>query len=293
MNDSTAPVVLITGATSGIGRATALALAKQGAHLLLLARNSEKAQALSAELAAETGKQSCEVFLADLSVQAEIRRVAHEIQDKYDRIDVLINNAGQMLLDRHTTADGYEYTFALNHLAYFHLTLLLLDQVKAAPAGRIVNVSSQAHWFSRLNFSDLMNAHRFNGFKVYAQSKLANLYMTYELSRRLESSPIMVNALHPGGVRSNFYDNLNKGLWKFLSFLASPFLISPEKGAETIIFLASSPEVAGQSGKYFIRRKAKRSSPASYDEQAARRLWDRSKELINQTAIPTASESQL
>jgi NAD(P)-dependent dehydrogenase (short-subunit alcohol dehydrogenase family) len=219
-------------------------------------------------------------LLADLSVLAEVRRVAAEFLQKHNRLDVLVNNAGAYFAERRLSADGYELTFALNHLSYFLLTALLLDALKAAAPARIVNVSSGAHMLGPLDFDDLMTKdYGMAGFKAYGRSKLANVMFTYELARRLEGTGVTANALHPGGVNTGFGKN-NSGLVKLGMKIFGRFSLTPEQGAQTTIYLASSPEVAGVSGKYFAKCKAVPSSDASYDQAAQRKLWEISEKLV-------------
>jgi NAD(P)-dependent dehydrogenase (short-subunit alcohol dehydrogenase family) len=211
-----------------------------------------------------------------------VRRLADDFKSHFSRLDVLVNNAGAVFLTRHESADEIEMTFGLNHLNYFLLTNLLLDMLIASAPARVVNVSSGAHNGARLNFDDLENKRGYNGMRAYGQSKLANLLFTYELARRLEGKGVTANALHPGFVASNFAKN-NLGILKPLMSLIQLGAISPEEGAQTSIYLASSPEVAGVTGKYFVKKKAVTSSTASYDEETARRLWDISARL---TGLP-------
>jgi retinol dehydrogenase 12 len=271
-------VCVVTGATSGIGLVTAQALARDGATVIVVARNPERGAATIRRLQQETGNSAVELMIADLSVQAQVRQLANEVQRRFAHLDVLINNAGALFGQRQMTAEGIEMTFALNHLAYFLLTNLLLDRLKASASARIVNVSSEAHRGARLDFADVQGRHRYRGWRAYAQSKLANILFTYELARRLEGMRIVTNALHPGFVATNFGRNnrsITAALWRILQLAA----ISPEQGAETIIYLASSAEVKDSTGKYFIENKAVRSSEASYDRTAAERLWQMSAEL--------------
>lgn len=271
-------ICLVTGATSGIGLVTAQALAREGATVILVGRNPSRGAAMVHRIQQETRNSAVELMLADLSIQAQVRQLASEAQRRFDHLDVLVNNAGAFFGQRQVSAEGIEMTFALNHLAYFLLTDLLLDQLKASASGRIVNVSSEAHRGSRLDFSNLQGQHRYRGWRAYAQSKLANILFTYELARRLEGTGVVTNALHPGFVATNFGRN-NRGLtgmlWRMLQLAA----ISPQRGAETIIYLASAPEVKGISGKYFVKKKAVGSSEVSYDRAAAERLWQVSTEL--------------
>ena len=269
---------LITGATSGIGKATAVALAKLGGHLLLVSRKKEKGDRVVEEIRRLTGNDTLQLFVADLSSQAEIRKLADEIKSKHRSLDVLVNNAGGIFSDRVETVDRIELTFALNHLGYFLLTNLLLNLLKTAPAGRIVNVSSQAHVIGRIEFDDPGLKSRYNAAKAYAQSKLANLMFTYELARILGTSTVTVNALHPGAVSSNFGRNVSgvAGFYfRHLGFL----MRSAAKGAETVVWLSSSPQVEGVTGKYFRDKGEIKSSPRSYDEQAAKKLWQMSAQM--------------
>lgn len=272
--------VMITGATSGIGEVTALELARLGAEVIVVSRNADRCRDTVQKIKSETGNSMVTSMTADLSSQAEIKDLAERFKKEYDRLDVLINNAGAFFWEREVSEEGIEMTFALNHLNYFLLTLLLLDKLKASPAGRIINVSSGAHHGQTLDFEDLNREEKYRSFPVYGESKLANLYFTYELDRKLEGSKITVNALHPGFVATKFARQGNMVLTSLMAFIQL-FAISPEKGAQTSIYLASSPEVEGVSGKYYTRKKQVSSSPASYDLEAARRLWDISLEWTN------------
>ena len=271
-------VCMVTGATSGIGLVTAQALARDGAKVIVVGRNPERGAATVGRIQQETGNSAVELMVADLSVQAQVRQLASEVQRRFAHIDVLINNAGALFGQRQLTAEGIEMTFALNHLAYFLLTNLVLDRLSASASGRVVNVSSEAHRGARLDFSDLQGEHRYRGWRAYAQSKLANILFTYELARRLEGTGVVTNALHPGFVATNFGWNnrsVTAALWRILQLAA----ISPEQGAQTIIYLASSAEVEDVTGKYFVKNKAVRSSEASCDRTVAERLWQVSAEL--------------
>ena len=265
--------VVITGPTKGIGRVTALALAKMGAEMILVARDEKRAK----ELASELG--GADVFIGDLSSIAEVKRVGDEIAKKYDRIDVLINNAGAINLEREKTVDGLEKTFAANHLAYFILTDKLLPALKNAPNARIVSVASEAHRQGKIDFDDLQFEKKWSGMDAYFSSKLANILFTAELARRLEGTKVTANSLHPGAVASGFMKN-NSGIialgWKVIS----PFLMSEEKGAKTTIFLASDPSVEGVSGKYFEKCKERKPSRRARDMAAATRLWQVSEDLV-------------
>jgi NAD(P)-dependent dehydrogenase (short-subunit alcohol dehydrogenase family) len=271
-------ICIVTGANSGIGRVTAQALAQQGATVLMVCRNRGKGEAALREIKERSGNGNVVLFPADLASQKEVRSLAEEISARYPKVDVLVNNAGGIHPTRTLTADGFETTFAVNHLAYFLLTNLLLAQLRASPAARIVNVTSQAHRYGRIFFDDLGLEKRFNPMMSYAQSKLANILFTYELARRLRGTMITVNTLHPGGVRTNFGKELT-GIAGFVFRHLGFVMRSPQKGAETVIWLATSPDVEGVTGKYFLDKKEIRSSKISYDVDVARRLWQTSAEL--------------
>jgi NAD(P)-dependent dehydrogenase (short-subunit alcohol dehydrogenase family) len=273
-------ICMVTGATSGIGKVTARALAEQGATVIVVGRDPARSDATVRETRQQTGNDRVECLLADLSSMQQVRDLAAQFKRHHDRLHVLVNNAGAIFMMRHTSADGLEMTFALNHLGYFLLTNLLLDVITVSAPARIVNVSSAAHVGMRLNFDHLQ--HRgffFNGYGAYGQSKLMNLLFTYELARRLDGTGVTVNALHPGFVRSRFFSNnwgvLGQAIWRVIGLAG----ISPEQGAQTSIYLATSPEVEGVTGQYFARCKPVRSSHESYDEEAQRRLWRISAEL--------------
>jgi retinol dehydrogenase-12 len=271
-------VCMITGATSGIGKEAAFQLARRGATLVLVGRNQWKCEKTVQEINEQTGNSSVEYLLADLSYQAHIRDLAQQFKSRHQRLHVLLNNAGAIVLTRQQTGDGIERTFALNHLSYFLLTCLLLDTLKASAPARIVNVSSDAHRGAILELDDLQCQHQYRGFWAYARSKLANILFTYELARRLEGTGVTVNALHPGLVATNFLANnglLGKFLWVFLAIRG----ISPQRGADTAVYLASSPEVEGITGQYFEKRQAIPSSQVSYDQDAALALWQASLDL--------------
>jgi NAD(P)-dependent dehydrogenase (short-subunit alcohol dehydrogenase family) len=266
---------VVTGATAGIGLETARRLAAGGARLALVGRNADKLRAAAAQVGGDAL-----TFVADLSRQSEVRAVAHGIAAKLPRIDVLVNNAGGLFVRRDETADGIERTFALNHLGYFLLTHLLLGPLRAAPAGRIVNVASMAHRKATIDFDDLEGRRGYNAWKAYGQSKLANVMFTYELARRLRGSSITVNALHPGFVNSDFGEN-NGLIARQVIRLAKTFGGIPvAKGAETPVYLATSREVAGRTSEYYDRCRAVRSNAASYDEAAQRRLWEVSARMV-------------
>jgi NAD(P)-dependent dehydrogenase (short-subunit alcohol dehydrogenase family) len=287
MSDSTSmagKTVLITGGTGGIGRATAEGLARMGAHVAITGRDLSRSRAAAAQIAAVTGNPAIDAYAADLSSQTEVRRLAGEVLDAYPRMDVLINNVGGFWRTRRVTADGLEHTFAVNHLAGFLLTNLLLDRLKASAPARIVTVSSGAQVMGRLDFDDLQGERRYSGQRAYNASKLANVMFTYELARRLESGGVTATVLHPGVVRTAFAAEDPSPFWKLMMPLARLFMKTPAKGAETSIYLASSSEVEGVTGEYFVDCKPKTSNKASYDTVAAGRLWQMSEQLVASTA---------
>ncbi len=278
-------VCMVTGATSGIGKVAARELAQRGAEVVVVGRNEARCEATVSQIRQQTANPSVEFLLADLSSQQEIRRLAREFESRYSRLDVLVNNAGAIMLSRRESVDGIEMTLALNHLAYFLLTNLLLDKLKSSAPARIVNVSSNSHERAKLDFDDLQNRRRYWGFRAYAWSKLENILFSYELARRLEGTGVTVNALHPGLVGTNFLAN-NGALGRLLKMLVVIKGISPERGARTSIYLASSPELETVTGRYFFQEQEVPSSSASYDEDAARRLWQLSAEMTGLAAEP-------
>jgi len=276
-------VCMVTGATSGIGKVTARELAQRGAVVIVVGRNEARSEATVSQIRQKTANQSVEFLLADLSSQQEVRRLAREFEDRYSRLDVLVNNAGAIMLSRRESVDGIEMTLALNHLAYFLLTNLLLDRLKSSAPARIVNVSSNSHERAQIDFDDLQNRRRYWGFRAYARSKLANILFSYELARRLEGTGVTVNALHPGLVGTNFLAN-NGILGKFLKMLVAVKGMSPERGARTSTYLATSPGVETVTGRYFFQEREVPSSSVSHDEDAARRLWQLSAEMTGLAA---------
>ena len=270
----------MTGATNGIGRAAALELARRGANLVLLGRDAARCEAIRAEVAAVGGGGSASVLIADLASQADVRRAAGELMAGGQPLHVLLNNAGVVQTERSETADGIETTFAVNHLAPFLLTNLLLPRIQASAPARVVTVSSEAHKFGgALDFDDLGSAKRFAGMGVSGRSKLANLLFTRELARRLEGSGVTANALHPGAVRTGLGQNNDAPFLKLVAALFRPFFRTPEAGADTAVWLCSAPEVAGISGRYFVNRRERQPHRAALDDMAARRLWDESAKL--------------
>jgi NAD(P)-dependent dehydrogenase (short-subunit alcohol dehydrogenase family) len=273
-------VCLVTGASSGIGRETALGLAERGARVVLLCRDRARGEEILRAVRERAGRDDASLFLADLSSQAEIRRVAAEILSAEPRLDVLVNNAGIVNTSRKVTVDGIEEVFAVNHLGYFLLTELLLDRLRASGRARIVNVSSDAHKFRGFDLDDLQFERRKYGWSTaYGQSKLCNVLFTRELARRLEGTGVTVNALHPGAVASRLAQN--NGWWVVaITALARPFFRTAKKGAETSLYLATSPEVESVSGRYFSDCRETRTSRAAEDDGAAKRLWEISARLV-------------
>lgn len=275
-------ICLITGGTAGLGEATAFALAQEGATTIIVGRDRGKCEATVDKIKKMAGNPLVDYIVADLSSFRDIHALSEEIKSRIPHLDVLINNVGAKFVKRYLTVDGHEMTFALNYLGHFLLTNLLLELIGKSDSARIINVSSGAHGgCSKINFNDLQNEAVYNGKYAYAQSKLANILFTYELSRRLAGKKISVNALHPGGVATNFCKNngwISRAKHVTAHLLARN-LVGPAEGAKTIIYLATSPEVEGISGKYFYNMEPVSSSQASYDEETARRLWDVSLEL--------------
>jgi NAD(P)-dependent dehydrogenase (short-subunit alcohol dehydrogenase family) len=273
-------ICLVTGATSGIGEATAAGLAKLGAQVILVGRDKQRGQASRDAVRAQSGSDRVDLLLADLQSPQEIEALALQVLDRYPALHVLVNNAGVVNLKREVTPTGYERTFAVNHLAYFQLTSLLLDRLRASAPARIVNVASHGHKFGSIDLDDLQTERKKYGwFRVYCVSKLANVLFTYELARRLEGSGVTANCLHPGAVATSLGKN-NGRLGRTVLPLLKPFFLSPEQGAATSIHLASSPGLANTSGRYFVKCREAPSSDASHDEAVARALWDASERLV-------------
>lgn len=271
-------VVVITGATSGIGWVAAEKLARMGARLVLVARDRSRGEATLARLREAGPGAAHSVHYADLETIAEMKRVAQDIAAAEPRVDVLINNAGALFSSRQVTADGLEKTFALNHMSYFVVTLGLADRLRATPGARVINTSSDAHRRVRLDFDDLQSVKDYSGFAVYGRSKLCNILFTRELAKRWRDSGVTANSLHPGFVATRFGDHSGGMFQRFIGF-AKLFAISPEKGAETIVYLASSDAVAQQNGEYFYQCRAVHPARAAQDDESARRLWEESARL--------------
>jgi NAD(P)-dependent dehydrogenase (short-subunit alcohol dehydrogenase family) len=281
----TGKTVVITGANAGIGLETAVALAKAGAKTLITARDRVRGEAAVADIRVRSSHDDVDVVVFDLASLASIRDGAAAILQQCSRIDVLVNNAGLVLSDRRETADGFEETFCVNHLGPFALTELLLERIKQSAPARIVNVASTAHQGARkgLDFDDLQSTRGYSGMQVYSKSKLANIYFTTELARRLEGTGVTVNCLHPGTVATGFArDGDASGILAFGIKVIKPFILSAAQGARTSIYLASSPEVAGVTGEYFVKCRVRKPSRVAQDDEAARRLWKRSEELVVQ-----------
>jgi NAD(P)-dependent dehydrogenase (short-subunit alcohol dehydrogenase family) len=270
--------VVITGGTSGIGEVAAQALAQMGARVVLVARNKSRADATLARLRRSGPDAAHSVYLADLTRLAEMKRLATEIADHEPRIDVLINNAGALFGTRRLTEDGLEYTFALNHMSYFVVTAGLRERLLASGGARIINTASAAHQGATLDFDDFQSAKNFRAMTAYGRSKLCNILFTRQLARRLQGTGVTANCLHPGFVATRFADE-SGGLISRFAWLAKFFAISPVEGGQTIIYLASSPEVADVTGKYFYKRRPTTPSPAALDDRAALALWERSAAL--------------
>ncbi|HZN14567.1 MAG TPA: SDR family oxidoreductase [Acidimicrobiales bacterium] len=285
MSDMNGKTVIVTGGNSGIGLETAVALARAGADVVITARDAERGKQAVADIKQRSGSDAVDLVLFDLGSLESTRAGAAELLDRCPRIDVLVNNAGVVLTDRRETVDGFESTFAINHLGPFLLTSRLLDRIKASAPSRIVNVASTAHRGARkgLDYDDLQNSKNYKGMRVYSQSKLANILFTNELARRLEGTGVTVNSLHPGTVRTGYgRDGDSTGMLRIGIAIGSRFFLSPEKGAATSVYLASSPDVAGVTGEYFVKQKVKRPTAAARDADAARRLWEASEELVGQ-----------
>ncbi|MGZ4690943.1 MAG: SDR family oxidoreductase [Acidimicrobiia bacterium] len=286
--DMTGKVVAITGANAGIGKETAVGLARLGATVVMTSRDARRGADALADVRDRSGSTNVELVALDLADVASIRAFATELLDRHDRLDVLVDNAGLVMAKRTETANGFETTFGVNHLGHFYLTSLLLDRLRASAPSRIVVVSSQAHKVARrgLDFGDLQGEHRYRASDAYSRSKLANLYFTRELARRLAGTGVTANALHPGYVASRFGRDGDMRFEAVLSLGARLFAISPEAGARTSVYLASSPEVEGVTGKYFAKCKQIPMSKAALDDVAARRLWETSEALVSSVVDP-------
>jgi NAD(P)-dependent dehydrogenase (short-subunit alcohol dehydrogenase family) len=287
MTDMTGKVVVITGGNTGIGKETAVALAEMGATTVITSRGAQRGADAIADIQARARSEDVHVVSLDLASFASIRRAATEILERWDRLDVLVNNAGGIISGRRVTEDGFEMTFGVNHLGHFLLTDLLLDRLKASAPSRVVNVSSTAHRgaLRGINFDDLQREHGYNTQSVYGESKLANILFTRELARRLDGTGVTVNALHPGVIRSGFgMDGDTSGLYRLMLKVGRPFLTSVASGARTTIHVASAPQLEGKTGGYYVRGRERKPSAAARDDDAARRLWDVSEQLVAQAS---------
>jgi NAD(P)-dependent dehydrogenase (short-subunit alcohol dehydrogenase family) len=276
----TGKTVVITGGTSGIGQVAAEALAAKGARLVLVARSRARAEETLARLRVKNSETAHSVHYADLSRVGEVKRVGEEIAAREPRVDVLINNAGAMFAQRQATEDGLEMTFATNHMAYFVLTHMLRERLLAAGAARVISTASHAHKRMELDFADLQMAKKYSGFRAYGRSKLCNILFTRELAKRLAGTGVTANSLHPGFVNTRFGDNSGGGIGAAVFGFLKKFAISPEKGAETIVWLASADEPATTSGAYFYKCKETEPTAEARDDESARRLWQETAKLV-------------
>jgi len=277
-------VVLITGGTGGIGKATAIGLAAIGARVGITGRDLARAEQAAADIRSASENPAVDAFAADMTSQAEVRRLAATVLDAYPRLHVLVNNVGGFWAHRHPTADGLERTFALNHLAPFLLTNLLLDRLKASAPARVVTVSSGAQSMGRIDFDDLQGALNYSGQRAYNQSKLANIMFTNELARRLDGAGVTATSVHPGVVRTNFGAEDQAWFFTIISRVVRPLLKTPAQGAQTPIYLASSPDMDGISGQFFVNRKPKTANKVAYDTDMTARLWRVSADLVKGTS---------
>lgn len=276
--DMTGKTCLITGGNSGIGKATAIGLAKLGATVVIVSRDKDKGEAAIFEIRSVSRNKDIDSMVCDLSSLDSVRELAHDFMARYKQLHVLVNNAGVFLPKRVSTADGLEATFVTNHLGHFLLTNLLLGELKESSPSRIINITSSAHYGTEIDFEDLQGEKKYSGYHAYSQSKLANVLFTYLLAKKLEGTGVTVNSLHPGVVRTGFGKDQG-GLMSIGVRIGSPFMMSAESAARAVIYLATSPEVEGVSGKFFSKGHEKRSSTQSYDVASAERLWNVSAEL--------------
>lgn len=278
-------ICLVTGSTSGLGKVTARELANMGATVVLVSRNRAKGEAAQAEIKQVTGNENVDLLVADLSLLQEVRRLAEEFQQKYSRLHILVNNAGGVYSSRKVTSEGLEATLVFNYLAPFLLTELLVNTLKASAPARVINVSTMIH-SRNIALDNLQGEKSYTAMGNYGQAKLALIIFTYELARRLEGSGVTVNVLHPGLVRSNFNSG-TKGMFHFIAELVYFFAgISVEQGAQTTLYLATSPQVEGVTGKYFTKNRESKSAPISYNQALAQHLWQVSEQLSARTAQP-------
>jgi NAD(P)-dependent dehydrogenase (short-subunit alcohol dehydrogenase family) len=280
----TGRVCLITGGNSGIGKATALGLAKLDATVVIVSRDRDKGEAALLEIRTRSGNKNVDAMVCDLSSQDSVRELAHDFRGRYKRLHVLINNAGIFLPKRTVTVDGLEATFATNHLGHFLLTNLLLDLLKANAPSRIINLTSSAHYGTEMDFEDLQGEKKYSGYHAYSQSKLANVLFTYQLAKLLEGTGVTANCLHPGVVRTGFGKD-QSGLMNILVRIGSPFMMSADGAARAAVYLATSPELEKVTGKFYSKGKETESSKQSYNTASAERLWKQSAELTNWSIV--------
>src|SRR6266852_6651301 len=274
-------ICMVTGANSGIGKATALALAQMGATVVLVCRDRARGKEARSEITTKSKNNAVDLMQADLSSQQSIRQLVEHFKQRYTHLHVLINNAGAAFPGRRETVDGLEMTFAVNYLAPFLLTNLLLDMLKASAPARIVNVSSHSHEAGYIQMDDLQEEKHYSNMRAYGQSKLAVVLFTYELARRLQGTGVTANCLHPGFVATHFAQRDGGPAFRLLVKLIGSFGASPQEGAKTSIYLACSPEVEGVTGHYFVKSIPRRSAAISYDESLQRHLWEQSAQLVN------------
>src|SRR6266704_3930004 len=274
-------VCMVTGSNSGIGKETALGLAQMGATVVMVCRNRARGEAAQSDIKTKSGNHAVDLLLADLSSQQSIRQLVENFKQHYTQLHVLINNAGVFMLTRRVTVDVLEMMFAVNYLAPFLLTNLLLDMLKASAPARIVSVSSHSHKSGYIQMDDLQEEKHYRSMRVYGQSKLAVVLFTYELARRLQGTGVTANCLHPGFVATHFGQRDVGPAFRLLVKVIGSFGTSPQEGAKTSIYLASSPEVEGVTGKYFVKSIPKRSAAISYEESLQRHLWEQSAKLVN------------
>ena len=280
MTDMNGKVCLVTGATDGIGKVSARVLAEKGAKVIIVGRNPEKSATVLAELKSSSGNENIDLLMADLAVMQEVRDLAEQVISHYDRLDILLNNAGGYFAKHELTSDGLERTFALNHMSYFLLTNKLMELLKSSAPARIVNVSSDAHYGIDMEFENLNGEQEYKAWKAYQKSKLANVLFTYELLKKVPAD-ITVNCLHPGFVATNFGHNNGGFFGPVLKIAQRISAIDPEEGAKTSIFLCSAPEVKGVSGKYFYKCQPKTSSRESRNMDTGKRLWQISSDIAS------------
>ncbi|MFT4805116.1 MAG: NAD(P)-dependent dehydrogenase (short-subunit alcohol dehydrogenase family) [Psychroserpens sp.] len=280
----TGKICLITGANAGIGYAISLGLAKMGANVVMVCRDKSRGKIALAELKEKSNNSSISLYIADLSSQSSIRQLVTDFKKDFGQLDILINNAGVITPIRTLTTDGLETQFALNHLAPFLLTELLLDSLKSSDSARIINISSNAHQIANINFDDLQSEQEYKPKEVYQRTKLCNILFTYELARQLEGTHITANCVHPGVITTKLLQAYNGGNGGF-SFISKLLYGTPQKGAETPLYLASSSEVEGISGKYFANKKIAQSSNYANDLSVAKRLWQISKSLTKHKQV--------